>query len=51
MAEAVDEAPKGVARAFSYIVRASLSFLHHLSFKTFYHTFHQAMSPYCRHIH
>ena len=41
VAEAVAEAPKGVARALLYIVRASPSFLLHSSFKTFYHTFHQ----------
>ena len=41
VAEAVAEAPKGVARALLYIVRASPSFLLHPSFKTFYHTFHQ----------
>ena len=43
VAEAVAEAPKGVARALLYIVRASPSFLLHPSFKTFYHTFHQSL--------
>ena len=41
MAEAVAEAPKGVARALLYIVRASPSFLLHPSYKSFYHTFLQ----------
>ena len=38
VAEAVAEAPKGVARALLYIVRASPSFLLHPSYKSFYHT-------------
>ena len=38
VADAVAEAPKGVARALLYI----LSLLLHPSFKTFYHTFHHA---------
>ena len=47
---AVAEAPTGVARALLYIVRGSPSFLlsfliHHQSYKLFYHTFHQVMSP------
>ena len=44
VAEAVAEAPKGVARALLYIVRASPSFLIYPSFKTFYYTFYQ-VSP------
>ena len=42
VAEAVAEAPKGVARALLYIVRGSPSFLLHPSYKTFYHTFHHS---------
>ena len=47
---AVAEAPTGVARALLYIVRGSPSFLlsfliNHQSYKLFYHTFHQVMSP------
>ena len=41
VAETVAEAPKGISRALLYIVRAPPSFLHHLSLKKFYHTFHQ----------
>ena len=48
VAEAVAEAPKSVARAFLYIVRAFPSFLLHPLYKTFYHIFHQVMSPDCR---
>ena len=42
---AVAETPTVVDRALLYIVRASPSFLLHPSYKTFYHTFHQVMSP------
>ena len=42
VAEAVAEAPKGVARALLYIVRASPSFLLHPSYKSFYHTLYQS---------
>ena len=44
---AVTEAPTGVARPllYMYIVRASPSFLFHPLYKSFYHTFHQVMSP------
>ena len=42
VAEAVAEAPKGVARALLYIVRASPSFLHNPPSKTSYHTFHHS---------
>lgn len=36
-------APTGLARELLYIVRASLSFVLHPSYKTFYHTFHHAL--------
>ena len=39
VAEAVAEAPKGVAHALLYIFTPS--FLLHPSYKSFYHTFHQ----------
>ncbi len=45
MCHAVAEAPTGVARGLLYIVRGSPSFPLYRSFKTFYHTFHQVMSP------
>ncbi len=44
MAEAVAEAPNGVARALLYIVGASPSFLLHPSYKLFYHTFNHTQS-------
>ena len=51
VAEAVAEAPKGVARALLYIVRASPSFLLHPSFKTFYHTFYHNHYLLNHHVH
>ena len=47
VADAVAEAPKGVARALLYIVRASPSFLLHPSYKSFYHTFHHVEEEGC----
>ena len=41
----VAETPTGVARALLYIVRSSPCFLLPQSYKKFYHTFHQVMSP------
>ena len=54
MADAVAEAPTGVARALLYIVKGSPSFLLYSSYKSFYHTFHQfgfgeevVTTPFC----